>query len=182
MADVIYKRGLAKDLPEVVTDGEILVTTDAGEMYVVVGEEKIKITDSNKQNKFLELSQSGNTITATGSPYTVKLLINEIGGVASYLQIGSCDLTGLSSIKPLGIKGNLIPVNGTIFTGLGEPIDTDDAVPKGYVDSEITKLDAILQEILTIIKNNEFDENTVNSIEQIIVEYLETKKIEEVEP
>lgn len=48
MANVIYKRGLSADLPENVTDGEILVTTDTGEMYVAVGSKKVKISDQKK--------------------------------------------------------------------------------------------------------------------------------------
>lgn len=34
MADVIYKKGLKKNIPDEIVDGQILVTTDTGEMYV----------------------------------------------------------------------------------------------------------------------------------------------------
>ena len=34
MADVIYKKGLKKNIPDEIIDGQILVTTDTGEMYV----------------------------------------------------------------------------------------------------------------------------------------------------
>lgn len=50
MADVIYKRGLAKDLDSVkAQDGQILVTTDTGEMYVDMSDGiRKKISDTQK--------------------------------------------------------------------------------------------------------------------------------------
>lgn len=43
MADIIFKRGLEENLPEEITDGQILVTTDSGNMYMDIGEERKQI-------------------------------------------------------------------------------------------------------------------------------------------
>jgi hypothetical protein len=51
MADVIYKRGLSSRLNDVnIQDGQILVTTDTGNMYVDVDEGTRNLIGSGEKN------------------------------------------------------------------------------------------------------------------------------------
>lgn len=50
MAEVSYKKGLSENLPKVpVTDGQILVTTDTGDMYVDVSDNNRKLIGAGKK-------------------------------------------------------------------------------------------------------------------------------------
>jgi hypothetical protein len=50
MANVIYNRGLSKNLPKVpITDGQILVTTDTGNMYVDISDDDRKLIGTGEK-------------------------------------------------------------------------------------------------------------------------------------
>lgn len=52
MANVSFKKGLDANLSKVaISDGQVLVTTDKGEMYIDDENSRIKITDTDKANK-----------------------------------------------------------------------------------------------------------------------------------
>lgn len=119
-------------------DGElqdgVMVGTNVNALPFATAE--ADIPDTDYQEKFLEVSRSGNTINAIGAPYTVKLEVSELNGTAGQLKVdsGYVSIAGLSSITPTTLTGKQITVNGAIFSGLSAPIDGDDAVPRQYVD------------------------------------------------
>jgi hypothetical protein len=146
MADVIYRRGPSTRLPETPADGEILVTTDTGEMYVSVAGEKKKITDTNKMDKFgrveitedLGLVQETKVYTAGTTTY-VSDAGSRILGESVGLNVRDASRMELrdGEVEFQNYKTN----EGLRITGIAIPISNNDAVNKRYVDDAIANMD-----------------------------------------
>ena len=73
-------------------------------------------------------------------------------------------------------KDGHTPVKGTDYWN-----EEDKEEVKGFVDDSVVKLENVLQNILKAIQDGGTTTSTVAEIDQLIVSYLETKTVEEVE-
>ena len=108
-----------------------------------------------------------------------------VTNVSESTDDGGSNIVTFSDGKTLtvknGSKGSTGEKGDTPIKGTDYWTEADQAEVKTFIDQSVSGLDGVLRNILTAIQNSTSSWNTVAEIEQIIVSYLETQTVGEVE-
>lgn len=126
MADIIFKRGLEENLPTEFVDGQILITTDSGKMYIDSNDDRLQIGGSGS-NIGQSTAEGGEIFNdyeknqATGAYSSASGADNKAAGACAFVIGNGCRAQGKNSFA----AGYKCWANGNNSAAIGNQIVAD---------------------------------------------------------